>query len=336
MFQVQTENYATIRVALLEIIAKLEDIKTIIIEEREFKIKWEQGGDLKWLANCNGINAANSHKPCVWCTWDSSKPLDIAARWPIDGRTHETGAKKLNSDIQTASNDGYVKVPLMKFIQFKQSIVDTLHLCLRVTDRMLAKLIDHLSFLDGNDGSDLSKRPLFNKYKEFLELDCNLKNPVMYDKNKDTWKMRSLNEPERLKILSTMKEKRDLLDVFGFSDAKLSLFNYILIEFLNIYTFIKLDHTKNFDEEALREKLIKWLGYYLRCTDNEKLTPYLHILVFHIPQFITEYKNLSLYCMQALERLNSVTKRNFFRQTNRRPLIAMRQLLNKANRNELY
>ena len=266
VFTVKSETYATLRIALLEIIAKLEEIKTIIIEGKEFKIKW--------LANCSGINAANSHKPCIWCTWDTTQPIDLEARWNIDGRTHEIGATKLNQ----ASHDGYVKLPLMKFIQFKQTIVDTLHMCLRVTDVIFKKLIDHICSLDGDyEGVDLFRRPLFNKFKEFLEIDCNLQNPVVYDKTKDSWKIRSLNEPERMKILSNMKERKDLLDIFEFSDTKLTLLNYVLIEFFNIYTFIKLDHTNNFNEESLREKLINWLGYFIKCTDNENVTPYTKI-----------------------------------------------------------
>ena len=35
------------------------------------------GGDLKWISEVYGINAANSLYPCPWCTWKANKMTDI-------------------------------------------------------------------------------------------------------------------------------------------------------------------------------------------------------------------------------------------------------------------
>ena len=69
---------------------------------------------------------------------------------------------------------------------------------------------------------------------------------------------------------------------------------------------------------------------------NKELTPYVHSLVFHVPEFIEKFHHLNLYTTQSLEQLNSVTKTHYFRQTNRRlkDLAFIKQLLEKQNRME--
>ena len=293
-----------------------------------------QGGDLKWLAIMHGINAANSTQPCVWCPWSRNDQLDVNARWTISDRSHELSGQMMNS----THKDGYVKVPFMKFINFQKCVVDPLHLCLRITDKLFSKLIAHLEFLDGNSGSDLTKRPLMQKLILYLESECKVQNSTYFSTSENKYKLRSLNQNERYKILIFMTEKKNLLSLFieHRNDTKLILLNFVLIEFYKIHKFIKLDHTYNFDEESLRTRLKSWLEKYIKCTDGEKILPYVHILVFHVPEFISEYKNLNYFSMQALEKLNFITKNNYFNQSNRRPLACMRQLLDKANRTEFY
>jgi hypothetical protein len=53
---------------LKELIEQLKSISEIEIKLKFFyKINFLMGGDLKWLANIYGINAANSNYPCIWC-----------------------------------------------------------------------------------------------------------------------------------------------------------------------------------------------------------------------------------------------------------------------------
>ena len=71
----------------------------------------------------------------------------------------------------------------------------------------------------------------------------------------------------------------------------------------------------------------------MKINEGKKLTPYVHSFVFHVPEFIQNYKNLNLFSTQALEKLNNVTKTNFFKNTNKRNTF-LQQLLEKANRVE--
>jgi len=334
IFQIKSENYDTLQIALKDIIRKLENITSVTIDGKAFHINWMQGGDLKWLAIMNGINAANSNQPCVWCPWNKADKLDLDAKWTISDRSHEKSAQMITS----THKDGYIRVPFMKFINFQKCVVDPLHLCLRITDKIFSKLLDHIEYLDSNASCVLARRPLMQKLIYYLEFECKIQNPTYFSTNENKYKLRSLNQNERYNILEFMTEEKDLLSLFPehAGDAKLLLLNFVLVGFYMIHKFIGLDHTNNFNEESLRTRLKSWLERYIKCTEGKKILPYIHILVFHVPEFITKYKNLSYFSMQALEKLNSITKNNYFSQSNRRPLACMKQLLDKANRNEFY
>ena len=86
----------------------------------------------------------------------------------------------------------------------------------------------------------------------------------------------------------------------------------------------------------LKIKLKIWLKNYILIPDQESITPYIHILCFHIPEFIEIYGNMNLFSMQGLENLNSFSKLNYFRQTNRNVNQFTSILLEKMNRMNLY
>ena len=81
------------------------------------------------------------------------------------------------------------------------------------------------------------------------------------------------------------------------NDTKLIIFNFILLEFYNLLKFIKLDHTDYFDKKTLSDRLKVWLKELIRCSDGQPITPYIHIFVFHIAEFIDIYKNFNLFSM---------------------------------------
>jgi hypothetical protein len=96
---------------------------------------------------------------------------------------------------------------------------------------------------------------------------------------------------------------------------------------------VKQDHSENFNENGLKRRLLEWLRHYLRI--EPKISPYIHIFVFHLPEFILKYKNLNLFSMQGLEKKNDFIKQNFIRQTNRKKDLFTETLLKLSNRYEI-
>ena len=63
----------------------------------------------------------------------------------------------------------------------------------------------------------------------------------------------------------------------------------------------------------------------------------MHIFVFHIPEDLKIYKNINLYNLQGLERLNQIIIKNYIvLQINTKKTKLLRQLLNKRLRIEYY
>lgn len=71
VFEIADESYMQLHDCLLTLIRKIESIKCIELEGVLFNIQLFFGGDMKFLLNIYGINAANSNLPCLWCKCNS-------------------------------------------------------------------------------------------------------------------------------------------------------------------------------------------------------------------------------------------------------------------------
>ena len=120
------------------------------------------------------------------------------------------------------------------------------------------------------------------------------------------------------------------------ADLDLNVEDYVWQEFYEIYLFIK--ETNNIDSvDLLEERLERWLEYYLILSSG-KITPYVHSFVNHVPEFIKEYKNISLYTLQGLEKLNDLTTQYYHISTNKHKIDNeyLDQLIAKRNRVEFF
>jgi len=342
------EKYSYLRTALKEIIADLSKLKTIKINQTNYTIEWTHGGDLKWLAEIFGINAANSNQPCPWCLWnkkdefiDSGKKIIWNEKWNINERsTNKPILKK-------AKVNGFKNYPIISFLDYNQNVIDILHLFLRITDIIFKKFLDFLNLLDNDYSFDLDKRPNLKQLNDYLVDVCKITKPL-YLSRKGILKLRSLNEKERLKILYKEKNETFIQKLFpkynsfgkknDNKDAKgkMEAFSIVFDEFNNIYNYIKYDFNEyEFDLDEYRSKMNTWISYFIVVNGEKSITPYIHALIFHVSEFIIKYKNLNLYSLQQLEKLGSITKTNFFRSTNKQTNKFNKLLLEKINRIEL-
>lgn len=89
-----------------------------------------------------------------------------------------------------------------------------------------------------------------------------------------------------------------------------------------------------FKKNLNQEKIIK----INRIFDYSPITPYMHLLVFHIPEFMKIYGNINLFNTQGLEKLNDFTTQYYHTSTNKNKKNNkyLRQLIEKRNRIECY
>lgn len=146
--------------------------------------------------------------------------------------------------------------------------------------------------------------------------------------------LRKLNQSERLKIIDKLFEgSNTLMYIFPKKfqiDGTLLRLSKLFFNFREILNLIKLDNSKGFDVNGLKNMLKDWLFDFIKI--EPKITPYVHIFCFHIPEFIETHGNLNLFSMQGLEKCNGFSKVNFFRQTNRHKNTFTATLLEKMNR----
>ena len=80
--------------------------------------------------------------------------------------------------------------------------------------------------------------------------------------------------------------------------------------------------------------LSKWYacGWSSFCLFQTKhVTPYIHILVSHVPDFLRKYGSLAPFSQQGLEKLNDDLTKSFFSGTNHHDQNALQQMLQKLN-----
>ena len=212
-------------------------------------------------------------------------------------------------------------------------MIDLLHLHLRITDQLLSLLVSALNENDRGTGSDLNQRPNFKKYLEFLQNDCKITKPyyVKQNGNESTIKFRNMNGNERNKILEQIHEK-NMINMFSDLKDRLLNLNFVFHEYYSLFCLIKSFATMPIDLGALEMRLREWLVRYM--VEQPKCTPYIHSFVFHMTEFLLLNPDLKSFNIQGLEKLNDLTSKYYFSQTNRKPLTYIRQLVEKRNRNE--
>ena len=75
-------------------------------------------------------------------------------------------------------------------------------------------------------------------------------------------------------------------------------------------------HSTNTEKEQIKESVTKWLKLFLEVYQTKHVTPYMHTLVYHVPEFIGLYGCLAPFSQQGLEWLNDSLTKDYFRSTN--------------------
>ena len=285
----------------------------------------------------NGINAANSNQPCVWCLWNQNQEFNEAEQnkiWPIS-RTYNEALRAVNSNV----NLGYLNLPLFNFINFEDNLIDTLHLLLRITDKLIERFLGFLDYLDNNQGFNLEIRPHLRRLNEVLIENCGITSPLYLGKSGNV-KLRSINQDERLRFLKLGIRNifPDLIpdeDDLDNNKIKMGYFAIAFTKFYRVFDYIKKDFSQeDFNIQWFEIQKKDFLEAFLIINENKKITPYIHALFYHVPEFIQKHKNLNLFQTQALEKLNDVRKTHYFRNTNKKNEAFIEQLIEKANRLE--
>ena len=334
MFEIDCEKYDNIKESLKELLQQLEIIDKLDINSKEYKIKYKVGCDMKMLAILFGINAANSNFSCLWCNCNLSQPVNMQMEWSISRTQADASTHHLNGF------EGYTEEPIIKFVDFDCIVIDTLHLLLRISDKLFNLLLKKIDLHDQSDSADLNNRPVLKCYIDFLKNVCKLTKPF-YLKTIDNVtkiKFRNFSGSERLKIFENFFKDFKTMNSFFPSDFLLDTESAVWLKFYNIFKKIKTFSAKNPPSSNFENDLKEWLEWYMLISDEPKITPYIHSFVFHLTEFLRIHSDVNLFNAQGLEKLNDLTMQYYQTSTNkhRTDNAYLVQLLKKRNRIEFF
>ena len=81
------------------------------------------------------------------------------------------------------------------------------------------------------------------------------------------------------------------------------------VDFMAIYNFLrKPNDPSSVEIDAFEQMVHAWLELFLSLFQTKHLTPYIHILVSYVPDFLPHYGSLAPFSQQGLNKLKDLTK----------------------------
>ena len=337
------EDYEKLAESLKDLLDEIENLKSIQIDGIVYDLEYFLGADMKFLALCVGIESANSKFACVWCKCPADKRYNMKETWSF--KDISKGARTIEeiqrfsalSKSKKAEKFGCIRKPLFPMVPIDHITPDILHLFLRISDVLTNLLITDLRKLDGitkgkvSSVNELSQDTSCQvvKYEQFLNEQCKIPFHFYTDKATKCLKWRDLTGPEKLKLFA----KIDISKLFP-SIPETQKIQRIWVKFFEIYNILRAKSISNEEIRKLERNTKDWLTLFLSVYQTKHVTPYMHVLVAHIPEFLDLYGSLSSFSQQGLEKLNDLLTNTYYRSTNHHSADALRQLLIKFNRME--
>lgn len=326
------ESYETWKASLQDVITELSGISTIDACGRSLKIEFYLSGDLKFLNCVTGIDSCNCNYSCVWCKCPKRQRHLMDLEWSAfsaSGRCRTIDdIRRCSAETVTARKFNCAHEPLFPFIPISRVIPDTLHMLLRISDRVFGKLVEELRTLDNIAGGNRTLPPenghvaTFEKFVKELGFHFDF---FVSDDGKLAFT--DLPGPQRLELL-----EKTSLSTFIPDHPQLDKFEFVWSEFLCLYRLTQKASSTG-DAAELKSRAKKWVtSYATEIFLAKDITPYMHLLVYHMPEFITKYGPITPFAQQRFELLNHHLTRLYFRGSNHKPGTALADVMRRHNR----
>ena len=112
---------------------------------------------------------------------------------------------------------------------------------------------------------------------------------------------RDLTGPEKLRVIQNINFQALLPN---FEDHK--KLEKIWNDFMEIIGDLKLDLPTDEPIAALTAKVKSWFQQFLSLYQAKDVTPYMHALYHHIPEFLKLYINVAHFKQQGMEKYNEI------------------------------
>ena len=224
---------------------------------------------------------------------------------------------------KSRDNYGCCKEPLLN-IELDHIVVDELHLLLRITDVLTANLITEVTEWDiqANLENKQNKDTHLNKVVSCIR-SCGVSFSVWRKKNADgkennvhDWT--SLMGNDKKILLNKLPEKmKDFL-----RPETASKVIKIWEDFAALYKHVS-NWQPNTSPTEFWMQAKQWITDFTSLAglregyERKRVTPYMHIMVGHIPWFFQMYKTVKIFTGQGVERNNDVARSIVLRKSNK-------------------
>ena len=335
----EPEDYDKLAESLMDIRKDVESLKQLKIGTECFDIEWFLGGDWKFLACICGLGAATSTYPCIWCKCPLYDKYDGTKSWSLldscKGARSVEEIKEKSKPRSCGERYNVKHCPLFPSIPLDHVVIDSLHLFLRISDNLINLLILEFRRQDSiekkkifNEGLDMSKLTHMARWESYLN--DTLKIPFHWFVCKDSKKLkwRDLTGPEKIRLFRSV----DIIKLLP-NHPKAKAISELWKKFQEITEMLSSSGPE-VNKEQMEEQCNIFLVMFLKLYPTKHVTPYMHALRWHVPEFIEMYGKISPFTQQGLEKLNDKTTKDFFRSTNQQGLDALKQIMMKRNRIE--
>ncbi len=86
--------------------------------------------------------------------------------------------------------------------------------------------------------------------------------------------------------------------------------------------------------EEFEQRARKWGKDFISEYHSTNVTPYIHAMMNHVPEFMSLHGSILPFTQQGLEKYNDVVTKDYFRSTSHHGQKALHQIMEKQNRLE--
>lgn len=329
MYQVEKECYDEVKISLEKAFDEIKKLDQLTIMGKTYTIIKYLCCDMKMLLIIYGLLSANSNHPCVFCHYKKGDTNDV---W--DKRNLQEARNPINHQT---SRFGYVRPPIQDAIDFDKCVIDRLHLFMRITEKIFQGFLFRIIEADSQfpiypDIKDyLIHRKNLKIFFDFLKTNSKVANPIYVTKLKKIELRGNISGGEWTRVYEAFILQDHSSRGYTIDNDTLAIFNKVTREFYECYKSTNQEIT---DIPSFKLRLKDWLNEYRKTGQSE--TPYIHGFVYHIPEMMEQFKNMSWFETQGLEKLNDFSTQDYHNQTNKRFNSFLEQLLNKFNRLDLH
>jgi len=325
------ESYNVLKVTCSEVFKEINELvaaKSINVKGQEIPLEFFLSGDYKFLLLVLGMNAANSTYACIYCKipktdrWDMSKPEN---HYWEEGMARTLNEMKENACKASANNYGCLYQPLL-YIPVENVRIDELHLFLRITDILERNLIHACIEWDTTDGVDPpsgTRIHLSSLVKSICE--CGVAFSVWQTKNGDQklsghYEWSSMVGGDKKKVLANLPRK---LDGVLAGKENCQTVTKIWQDFKIVYDTLSEWAPTQEMKSTFFSKATEWARLCLSLGDEEsgygksRITPYMHILCYHVPHFLKDNNGLKRFTGQGIEKINDIVRTIYHNKSNK-------------------